>query len=638
MAQKVLDPRKKKLDHSLLLERFHAAQEARRPWENDWYMNLSYLNNEQNVAFVEETNSLIRIDDDLEDENQTVHNIMLKIARIERAKILRTRPRPTAMPANNDDDAYTVARILEAYFDQLMWEWDFSRRMRHSIYWLIATGNVFYKWYWDGGPQVDVVPPFEMYTDPDVREFEHSRWVIHTRFYDLETAWDMYGDLSGANRQHLVASSTRPLSNVEQRIYADVNGGNEQTLEGINIYEYWERPRGTQGQKGYFEGRYVVFSESGIIYQDDYPYEHGELPFTHTTHIVRSQTKWAASIMDYLRSLQEELNLSESQNIQNRILMNGKWWIPANLELESEPNGEARQVLRGLGGQPGLKPEFIQPNGYPAWAGQEPDRYKMAMQDLASQHEVSNGGTPGRVESGQAIQLLQESDDAVIRDAIDSHEEAVARGFWQSAALFKQFGDPMILVRAYDENGAIEVRELFKDKVDLSFRVRVQTTTALPTSAAGKSDRVLNWLQYGVITPEDARELLDLSSENPSLLPYLRDKLKASQENIRLKKGEDVIPQFWEDHDVHTDEHYKFMKTEEFDNLPPEGQEAFIQHTEMHHELKKAVLQREAEYQMIMQGADPEAAAAGGAPAPAGGAPAPQTPPEGQGPPPPTGA
>lgn len=628
MADKVIDPRNKKLDHMDLIQRFDDAAKSRRPWENDWYLNLSYLNNEQNVAFVEDTGTLLRLDDVEDDDTKTMHNVMLKIARIERAKILRTKPRPTVMPANNDDDSYTTARILESFCDQLMWEWDFPRRMRHSIYWLIATGNVFYKWYWDSGPQLDVVPPFEMYPDPYVREFEHSRWAIHSRFYDLETAWDMYGDLQGARTQYLDCSDTRPLSSIEQRIYSDINGSSESGLRGVNIREYWEPPVGKR------KGRYAVFTDAGIVYEDEFPYEHGELPFTHVTHIVRSQTKWAGSIMDYMRPLQDELNHAESQNIENRVLMNGKWWVPPGVELESEPSGEARQILRGIGGgNPNLKPEFIQPSGYPAWAGQEPGRYKDAMQDLASQHEVSNGGTPGRVESGQAIQLLQESDDAVIRDAIDSHEEAIARGFWQEAALFKQYGDPSYLVRAYDENGALEVRELFKDKIDLAFRVRVQTTTALPTSAAGKSDRVLNWLQYQVITPEDARELLDLSSENPSLLPYLRDKLNASQENVRMKNSEDQIPQLWDDHDVHLDMHYGFMKTEEFRTLAPEAQEAFVQHTDIHMELKKEVLMREAEFMMISQGgamAPPDEEAPAGPEAPAD--------PEGAGPPPPTGA
>lgn len=626
MAHDVIDPRIKKLNHGDLLDRRNDAAKSRRPWENDWYMNLSYLNNEQNVTFVEDTGTLLRIEDELDDDAHTTHNVMLKIARIERAKILRTKPRPTVMPANNDDDSHTTARILEAYYNQLMWEWDFARRTRHSMYWLVATGNVFYKWYWDEGPQLEVVPPFEMYPDPYVREFEQSRWAIHSRFYDMETAWDMYGDLSGVHKEHLSATSTRPLSPIEQRVYSDINGSSESSLSGVNINEYWEPPRKK------FKGRYIVFTDSGIVYEDEFPYEHGELPFTHVTHIVRASTKWAASTMDYLRPLQDELNHAEGQNIQNRVMMSGKWWVPPGLELESEPSGEPRQVLRGVpGGQPGLKPEYIQPNGYPAWAGQEPDRYKAAMQDIASQHEVSNGGTPGRVESGQAIQLLQESDDAVISEAIASHEEAVARGFWQSASLFKQYGDPSFMVQAYDENGALEVRELFKDKVNLSFRVRVQTTTSLPTSEAGKSDRMLNYVQYGLVTPENAADVLELSSENPSLSPHLRDKLNAAQENIRMKQGEDQIPQLWHDHDIHLDQHYAFMKTQEFIMLDPASQEAFIQHTDIHHELKKEVLTREAEYMMIMQGAPPEGAA------PPGALPMPSDP-NGAGPPPPTGA
>lgn len=637
MARNIVDPRQAKLSHLDLLQRREDAARSRRTWENDWYMNLSYLNNEQRAAFVQETGTLINLSDDgdLDTSQDSVHNMMLKIARIERAKILRTKPRPSALPANQDDDAYTTARILEAYFDQLMWEWDFPRRLRHAIYWLVATGNVFYKWYWDDGPQLDVVPPFEMYPDPYVREFEQSRWAIHSRFYDMETAWDMYGDIKGVRREHLSQSETKPLSTIEQKIYTDLTSTTDSKLNGINIHEYWEPPRGKK-----FQGRFIVFSESGIIYESEYPYEHKELPFTHVTHIVRSSTKWAASMMDYMRPLQDELNRAEAMNIENSVLMNGKWWLDGQLELEEEPDGSPRQVLRGTSNVPGIKPEFIQPNGYPAWAGERPDYYKQAMQDIAGQHEVSNGGTPGRVESGQAIQLLQESDDAVIRDAIDSNEEAIARGFWQSAALYKQYGDPVKLIQAYDENGAIEVRQMYKDKIDLATRIRVQTTTALPTSLAGKSDRVLNWLQYGVVTPEDARELLDLSSENPSLLPYLRDKLNAIQENVKMKSGDDVIPVLWDDHDVHLDQHYKEMKTEEFRNMEPQAQEAFIQHIDLHKELKKQVLSEEAEYQMIMQGAmqgQPEGGAQDTAP-PAGAEPPPgaPAPPEGAGPQPST--
>lgn len=601
MPPKILDPRKKKLDHQELLTRRNEAKTTRRPFERDWLLNLSYLHNEQYVGWVESTGKLIRTEAPA-DATRITHNVMMKLARVERARILKTQPRPIVLPASDSDDDAMTARVLEAYFSQLMHEWNFPRRLRELTYWVVATGNAWLKWYWAGGNQVDVVTPFEMFIDPYVRQFEQARWCIQGRFYDAETAWDLYGDTPGANPEHLTPSGTEPLNLVEHRIYADIGLGSTKNLEGVTVYEYYEPPNKSNGG-----GKYIVFTDSGIVYESEFPYAHGKMPFTHITHLVRASSKYAASVMDYERFMQDELNRAESQNIENRNMANPKWWIPPGLQLEQDPDASPRQILRGTEGEgnPNLEPKPLASPAYPAWALEMPDRIKSNMQDIAGQHEVSNAGVPGRVESGQAIQLLQESDADVIQDAVYSLQESISQGFWQTAANLQQYGDPEVVVKTYDREGQIEVHQLMSGEIDLSFQVRVQTTTSLPTSNAGKWDRVLNLVQHGVINQQQAAEMLDLSVENPTLIPYLRDKKHAYRENKHMRDGEALMPLLWQDHDAHLKEHRDFMKTEAFERLSPEIQENFLEHEAMHRQMREQVATEEGRIAAIMSGAAP---------------------------------
>lgn len=632
----IVDPRTKPLDHHCLTERMETARKARRWFERDWMLNLAYVQNEQYVEYAVETGHLV--DRDVpKDQIRTKHNVMSKITRIERAKILRTEPKPIALPARDDTDDLMMARQLNAYFDQLMWEWTFPRILRRASWWTVVTGNAFLKWYWVNGvgAAVDVCSPFELFVDPYAKRFESARWAIHSRFYDEATAWDMYDGLDGVNFEALTRTNTQSVSGTEHRIFSAIGSGPDSVnLEGVLVNEYWEPPTPKKP-----DGAYIVFTPAGIVYEGPFPYEHGRMPFTQIGHVERASSMWYDTSLTGLRDLQDELNRTEAQIIENRVLANGKWYIPSGLELEHLPNAEARQILKGVpGGNPGLKPEVIEVQALPAWVGSEPSRYKDTMQDLAGQHEVSNAGVPGRVESGQAIQLLMENEDSVIKDTVHSRDEALSKGFWMTAALLKQYGDPEVLLRSWDDDGAIDIRTLKTADVNLDFHVRVQSTDALPNTVAGRFDRVINLVDHQILTPPEARELLDLTKADPSLDLDLVHRKRAWRENQIIKNGVPIDPKFVHNHDVHIAVHEHFMNTDEFDQLDEKTQLMFEYHIDMHKELRVKRLEEEAALAAVAQGASlPQPPGAEGAPAPGPeGAPAPP-PADEQGPPPVTG-
>ena len=577
------------------------ATRARKPYESDWTLNLAYLANDQHVKWVPESGRLTEVDKQ-EGTVRITRNVMLKILRIERAKVLKNAPTPVALPATDGMDDVITAKVSTAYFRQLMDEWRFPRRMRTTVSWALGTGNGFFKWFWDASrmvPRCTSVNPYEIYFDPYAKNIMDARYAIHTQFLNPEVAREMY---KGANTKFLQAAKTDSLSHPEARVFGLFNNGSLQSLEGIVTHEYWEPP--TPGRpKGYF----AVFTDDGIVFESDYPYKHGRLPFTQVGHIERIGSLWYRAGMDSLRPLQDELNRAEAQIVENRNMSNGKWFLPGDLELDEEPNAMPRQVMRGRAGatRPDAKPELYQVNSLAPWVGGEPARLADAMSDLAGQHEVSNAGVPGRVEAASAIQLLMEMDDSVMQDIRESLAEAVADGFMMSMQLLVQYGKPETAVHTYDKYGQLETGMLKKDKIGLNHRVVARTTSGLPLTTAGRKDFVLQLMQAGLIAdPDKALEMLDLNPEVFDLSNNQQDKKNAYREN-KVLQGEPLTPKWQDDHKAHLTVHYTFMKTPEYDQMALEEQQNFKVHCEMHEFLQKQVLADEAQKQMIAQGAMP---------------------------------
>lgn len=642
-----VDPRTQPRDDSYLIERFEEARGARRPFEADWWLNLAYTSGEQSVAYVPQTNSIVPVELPAPFSDMTVHNAIMPIVRQERAKIHKTGVYSKVLPSKDTDEAHSSAKICEAFLKAQLRRWVFQRRLREASFWVVTCGNVLFHWYWDAAakaPAVEVVPPFEIYPDPHARTFDDSRWTIRERVVSEEEAWDLFADVKGADMRPIRTSSQSALTPFEHRIYHEAQGFGKLNLEGVCLREYYQKPTASNPM-----GEYIVHTEHGIIYshraeRKEYPYRHGQLPFTHAGHIERTSSKWHAAVVDFLRGPQDALNRREALIEENiNVSSAGKWFLPHTLELDEEIDSMPRQILKATGGQPGLRPEFIQPNALDAWVVQDTQRVESFMRDIAGQHEVSRGGVPGRVESGQAIQLLQEQDDSVMKDTIHSIEEALIAGFRQTLSNAREFGEDETFLRVYDQHGTVEVMAFKRRNIDLDTEIDVKITTSLPTTIAGRFDRVMNLVQYEIVTPVEARNLLELSTEDPDLDPDITARRRQHEEILEMvATGKPILPEQHQNHAAEIDELKKWLNSEAAKHADPGILDLLKAHLHVHEQLELVEAEKAGQLQRVVQG-EPlamvlqQAAGPPGAPptdpvaAPADpGAPAP---PDGQGPP-----
>jgi hypothetical protein len=571
----------------------HSAKEARRPFDRDTWLNMAFYLDEQYVEWVDTTATLRRIPRSESAPNQPrpVANKMMYFAQQELAYVMASKPSVDILAANDDPVAVSNSIVTNAY---CQWaadpnEADFPAELRDSAMWAIVGGEGYLKWYWDEAekrPGVTSVNSLDLYVDPYAKNFYRARYMIHSQFMDVEQIYDIYGiELKPDEVQRSDVDRTALLRGM----------GAAPVLEGVEINELWMK-----ASRRFPKGKFVVWAGNKIIVDQDFPYRHGLLPFTQIGAIDRPGSQHYASPLKYMRSAQMELNKYHAQRIMIReAFASPKWWIDSQLELEEDPNDSPRQVLRGNshGGQ--LKPELLQPttfadNNEGEWIGQE-------MMNIIGLHEVSQGQVPGRVEAAKAIEMLRQSDQSRQSTMLDTMERSISKGFYQWIMLAKQFAREQQIVTVYSRDGIPEVHQFKSDQVEPSMRVRVTMGSTLGVTRAARADNVINLVDHGILKdPEQIVDLLELPMQ--SITPdKAYDQRLARNENITMKSGDAIVPNSWDNHDVHIRIHNNFRKTTEFLGLSDKKKSLFEFHVDQHERMEADQLAKQAQRMQLMQ-------------------------------------
>jgi hypothetical protein len=585
------------------------AAKARMPFDKDVLLNLAFFLDNQYVEWSPDSNSLRTIPRKPGEQRapRAVANKIMHFVIKQHAAVLKDRPQPDVLPASEDPIDISMATVAGSYLKWLGQPEvaDLDGELSDACLWALAGGEAYLKWTYNSvekRPDIMSCSPLEIMIDPYAKRWRNVRYVIHEQFMDVKQIKEMYG----VDVQPTAVSKT----DLEKAaLLRDM--GMAPVLEGAVVNELWVKP-GVDSR--WPEGLFCVWSGRDVLVAPrSFPYAHKQLPFTLIGAIPRPGSPHTTCTVKYLRSPQMELNKYHSQRIMVRqAFSNPKWWIPAELELEAEPDDSSNQILRGNSNAGQYKPEIIQPTVFPE--GTDGDWIRSEMQDVAGQHEISNGQVPGRVEAAQAIELLQNTDDNHLSELRRSIKTALAIGSWQVLMLIKQYRDEEIIVQTYSREGLPEVQRFMAEKLKPGMKIRINMGTGLADSRAARIQQATEMWREGIIRdPEVMADLMDLptASLNPA---RMYDVKLARSENLTIAAGQGIDgsdgtaikPNSWDNHEVHVREHNNYRKTSEYDQLSTEVKKKFEFHVQTHEELWLAELHKQAVRMAIAQGAMPQ--------------------------------
>jgi len=508
---------------------------------------------------------------------------------------------------------------------------------------------------------------------------EGFRWLVDTEVVPISVVKEKYGaaaknvsTVAGIttirNYEAIVRSITAPYGTVTGNdLLTGRDGGRIPDRELTLLSEYWEAP-----SEALPNGRLLVIAGNELIYpqdpeQDRLGLPQGLVPYTALYDERRPYDPYGRAMCRDLVSPQKVINTQWGLAIQEQALSGIGQWVGFDVpgvfdQITNTAGGHIKVPLHSAVMNKSLE-EIIHKVGP---VNVSADRWRMideslkAMFDIGSFHEIQRGQVPPGVDSGIAVQLLQESEAGQLADSVQDLKKS-----------FIQWGRQQLAIAKWGYDGD-EERWLPVHRPDLDFMIESITGDDLPdpddididlegfkpqSQAAMRAD-IKDFTEKGWMTPQKGLALMDLGrGVEGAFASQTRHYAKARKENLNFEKGliqlqagppsigpdgqptgqpqvvftnadgSDVFLPADDDHAIHIDVHEEIILD---DAKPWKIRQMLIEHVEDH---RQAMTPPNTLMQPAPGGPPP--AGAGGAPPPAGHGAPPPVPAPASAPPPP---
>ena len=599
-----------------LCESFYTlGMKVRQPYEKQWYYNMAFFLGHQWITWNSIKNAL-EVPPAPSWRVRLVSNKIMPTVLHSVAKMTQNKPTYLVIPTSTEDAAVNAAetsRKVLAYAHRINQMDILNQRL---VLWMIIYGTAFKDPYFDvtkgvrkqevktdesgqpilsanGQPEMfdistgevdcDILSPFSVLWEPGATNLEKSRRIMKVVPMPLEwirQTWD--------NGKYVQAEEINQVSSVERQLVR-LMGENFQTetlkektgepKEGhALIKELREKP-----SKKYPRGRCIRVANGVLLESGDLPYEYmirrNTLGMVKYDYIELGERFPGKSPVEDMIPLQIDRNKSLSQVIENRNLMSRPKWLVAKghkierTSLTSEP-GEVISYTPYPGAG---EPKQITSAALPDYVFRLMELATRDLDDIGLIARVSRGDAPPGVESGIAIQYLQEKDQSVFGPFMIRFEakESIA-GTYTLEIIKEKYKEPRVL-KIVGENNEIEVFD-FEANEDIPTDVFVQSGSSLPSSLAAKQNLVLSFFEKGMLgDPADERvrmralRLAEIGGVDILYEENAVDERESKRENRLFEKGEIPPVNVFDNHAAHIHNHDLWRKSDRYRRLAQEN-------------------------------------------------------------------
>ena len=157
-------------------------------------------------------------------------------------------------------------------------------------------------------------------------------------------------------------------------------------------------------------------------------------------------------------------------------------------------------------------------------------------------------------------------------------------------------------INVLGDNNIYEAYEYSKIDTRGNTDLHVEAGSAAPRSRAAKQAFITEIGKLGWISPEKALQYLDLVETGKLYEESQVDARQVQRENTKMAATGQPLPiNEWDDDTKHEYYHSQYMKTQEFENLDPNIQQAHVQHLTLHRQRMQANQAQAAMQQQAIQ-------------------------------------
>lgn len=606
-----------------ILDKKKTIQNARNIFEKQWLVNLAFLYGKQH--FLAESKKIStgieeRILWELKSEerkNKTKRssNYILPLYRSLLARLLMMKANITVEPTTSSDPDKSSARVAGEVLED---HWQIVNKANPLLCQktggmlrvlakvfasLLSTGKGYLLPYFNPKTQAkavlneEVIPgeigevETKIFTPFDVFEDRLHTFKIIQEVLPIDKIKEQYGVE--------VTADQLSITDPEQELLSILEGNSDSAKldNACKIYSYFEIPSAK-----YPQGRYQIITQSKVILDTVIPPEYkNRIPLFEFDYLDLLMSTFPQSAIEQIISLQEEYNYTLSRLHAYKKWFAGKLKVPKKCKLETKYDDEIGQIIyyeQGFG-----EPHFEAPPTSEAvnFLLQELARIRKDMEDIIGVHDSNMSPARDSGKSGVSIQNLNELDQSQlmpIKMGIESQLEFYCETVLD--IIEAKYTEPRIL-NITGENLGADVMTFKGQQVKGNRRIKINLGTALPMSKSERQQFLMLLADKGYIDRSKALELMEFGDLAGIYISV--DENAQKQEIAEMMKGIESIPQQLDYHPTHLKVIEDFLKGQQYKKLPPELQQIFMKHYQIHQQYMQ-VEQQAA--QGMMGGTEPQ--------------------------------
>lgn len=622
-----------------VLDELERRRNERSPLERQWTLNANFYVGNQYCEvnpYRGDIEQLEPVYDWLEREtfNNIAPLIETRIANLKKINYMMK-----VRPATNELDDYAKAEVSTSVLQHLQKSSDFESEKNTMILWNELCGNCFLLSWWDvnkgekyavettveigedkaekksekayyqGDIDYGLITPYEVFPESIFKQgVENQRSIIIEQVKSVDDIRDLYGiKVEGSQIEtfELTPAVSGGGYGYENTV---VTIGHRTISDAEKVITYFEKPSKYR-PNGLMA---IILGDEHLVYYGNMPYK--QIPLVQCVcHEVAGQF-FGKSTIESLIPLQRAYNgvINKIHEFIKRVSLGNLLTEEGSIEIEEyEQNGLAPGAF--LVYKNGAQPPQPVPNGaLPAELMTERYNLKNDMEYVAGVSQLMvNGATPTGITSGTAISNLMEIDNTRLSLTGDHIRNAVRKTAIVWLEIYKLFASTHRIINYVGANDIGKVLVWSGEDIN-SYDVEYITENELLMSEEMQKQRFLEAYNMGLFTDKDGNipqrvkllmlQYMKIGSYTDIMNINSLQIQAAVRENVFFENG--VIPKVseFDDHDVHIEEHLRYILQMDFQILKlrkPEYAAALENHLKEH---KRISEEEQAKNIMQMQG------------------------------------
>ncbi len=606
--------------------KYDLGMEARRPFEQQWVVNMAFLIGKQYTVFNQVT-ALLQQLTRKKGKIWNVDNQLLPKWRRQVSDLIKNNPIMSVVPETNEDEDIKAAKTGDKVMKGFWRQNKMKTKVRQLAGWIYACGNGFLDDRWNpkigpieidpesGKPYylgdadcgvwspMEILVPFTAMGDTDLHNFP---WLIKAKWRSLD--W-IRGNYKRGKEVMDEGHGTPPLD--IGFLMGGAGGSVKEKVEGAIVMDLYVQPNYEKKR-----GLFLTAANTIILEKKEYPYDFYNLG--HFKDIDVPGIFWGKATLEEGVGLQKTWNRTVSGIDEfNRTMAKGKGLLPRGSNLDALPDDQHGEWLEYTPVM-GYKPEILSLKGLPSTYPLILEVTKTSLEDLFSQHEVSRGTNRSDIRSGEMVSILREQDahgnipaHAIFEETL---EEVMSRVLKRIQAGY----GTQRMIKVVGREGEFDVFAFQGSDLRNNTDVSVKRQSSLPDSRIARESRIMERFQgglYGDPTDPEVRRhvmnMLDDAVVNDIYSDTRLDEAYARWENQLMMQGEATyLVNNYDNHPIHVKELDHHRKSMDYQRPKVEDSAGFLEmesrfakHRAVHQEfIEQARAQMLAEQAQLKEG------------------------------------